>query len=71
MKIGFREWSTRKLQSGDLTALSAIAGGASRPDEDRVKRLFRRGFVAQRRAGSYGVTARGRVALLIRRLRLT
>ncbi|HTO60979.1 MAG TPA: hypothetical protein VMM15_06965 [Bradyrhizobium sp.] len=70
MKLGLREWSTRKLQSGDLTALSAIAGGAARTDEDRLKRLSRRGFVAERRSGSYAVTARGRVALLIRKLSL-
>jgi hypothetical protein len=67
MRIGFRAWTTRKLHSGDLAALSAIAKGG-RADEDRIDRLTRRGFVAQRRDGRTFVTARGRVALAIRRL---
>lgn len=64
---GPREWSRSKLQSGDLTALSAIAHGM-RTDEDRAKRLFRRGFVSERGDGSVSITPRGRLALMIRRV---
>ena len=66
MVIDLREWATRKLRSGDLTALSAIARGGARADDERIDRLMRRGFLAQRRDGHRVVTARGRVALAIK-----
>jgi hypothetical protein len=67
MTENIRQWTTRKLRHGDLTALHDIAAG-TRPNESRIKRLRRRGFVAQRKSGRVAVTARGRFALLVRRL---
>jgi hypothetical protein len=67
MTDGLREWSTSKLRHGDLTALHDLVAG-SRAEESRLKRLARRGFIAQRKSGQFAVTARGRVALLVRRL---
>lgn len=63
-----KEWATRKLRSGDLSALAAIASGSAGYDDDRVDRLRQRGFVAAKDDGRVVVTARGRAALLIKRL---
>jgi hypothetical protein len=62
---GVREWATRNLHSGDLSALSAIAGGF-KAEKARLQRLSRRGFVAERDNGRVTVTPRGRVALIVR-----
>lgn len=69
MRIGFREWATRKLHAGDLTALAAISGGLN-VDETRLKRLQRRGFLSPRHDGRVAVTVRGHMALAIKRLTL-
>lgn len=66
--MNVREWATRKLRQGDLTALAALASGSQDVGEDRVKRLHKRGFVVERN-DSVSVTTRGRVALMIRRLK--
>ncbi len=67
MTVGIRDWATRKLHTGDLTALAAVADGLA-VDEVRLKRLQRRGFLSQLDDGRVVVTARGRVALMIKRL---
>jgi hypothetical protein len=67
MTENLQAWTTRKLRYGDLTALSNIAHG-SWPEDERVRRLSRRGFVVCRRSGRLAVTGRGRIALMIRRL---
>ncbi len=67
MGVDLRGWATRKLRSGDLTALSAIASGRA-AEETREQRLLRRGFVCQHGDGRLGVTTLGRVALVIKRL---
>jgi hypothetical protein len=41
----FRRWATRKLHTGDLTALLALANGGQRPSDTCLDRLSRRGFV--------------------------
>ena len=68
--MGAKSWATYKLHHGDLTALAAI--GADRPHDDdrRVERLRQRKFVAARKNGSVGITMRGRLSLLIKRLTL-
>jgi hypothetical protein len=60
-------WATRKLRTGDLTALAAIANGGERPKEVCFKRLSERKFVATQPTGQLCVTFRGRMALEIRR----
>ena len=58
---------TRNLHHGDLHALEAIATSVgSAPDEDQIERLSKRGFVTQK-ANNVRVTAKGRLALVIRR----
>ena len=63
-----RKWATRKLRTGDLTALAAIAHGAMRPEPERVERLSDRGFVTNKQNGDVSATLAGRIALLIKRL---
>ncbi len=63
-----RRWATRKLRSGDLTALAAIANGAARPEPERVGRLTERGFVVAKPNGNVSATLAGRIALLIKRV---
>ena len=65
--IGLRGWATRQLHIGDLTALFATAEGRL-ADDDRIKRLARRGFVTAKSNGRPLITTRGRVALAIKRL---
>jgi hypothetical protein len=67
MTENLQAWTMRKLRYGDLTALSSIAHGA-KPEDERIRRLSRRGFVVSRRNGRLAVTGRGRIALMIRRL---
>ena len=64
-----KEWATRGLRAGDLTALAAIGKGA-KIDSDRIERLVRRGFLRERGDGAFAVTVFGRVALAIRRVAL-
>jgi uncharacterized protein YpbB len=60
-------WVTRNLHRGDLHALEVVANGVgSAPDEDQIERLSKRGFVTQK-ANKVTVTAKGRLALVIRR----
>jgi hypothetical protein len=63
-----RKWATRKLRSGDLTALAAVGNGCSAMDPDRIDRLAQRGFVAKKPGGHFAVTFAGRAALLVKRL---
>lgn len=67
--MGIKEWVTRNLRSGDLTALSAVAHGCATKDDERIRRLLQRGYVAGKN-GKFVITPRGRLALLIRRLNL-
>lgn len=66
-EMRIREWATRRLRYGDLRALAAIAEGATVLEEDRIKRLRRRHFVAPRKDGSVRVVAFGWIALFVRR----
>ena len=61
-----REWATDDLQTGDLTALGAVASRRTQPKDDTLRRLFNRHFVSVR-GGQINVTLRGQVALMIRR----
>jgi hypothetical protein len=64
-----REWATRGLRQGDLTALAAIARGKRAQEQKRRKRLAQRGFITSRAADSLpSVTLRGRLALFMRTL---
>ena len=63
-----RRWATRKLRTGDLTTLSAIAHGVTRPEPERVVRLTERGFVAIKPNGAVSATLAGHIALLIKRV---
>ena len=63
-----REWATRRLRYGDLTALGTVGKGFGKIDEDRLKRLEKRGFIAKKADGKIAVTIPGRVALLVRRV---
>jgi hypothetical protein len=62
-----RRWATRKLRSGDLTALAAMAGGGPKPRNGSYERLTGRGFVAASPNGEASIIVRGRLALAIRR----
>jgi hypothetical protein len=64
-----KEWATRGLRAGDLTALAAIGKGA-KADSDRIARLVRRGFLAERGDDAFAITVLGRVALAIWRVAL-
>jgi hypothetical protein len=61
-----RDWATDDLQTGDLTALGAIASRRTQPKDDTLRRLFDRRFVSVR-GGKINLTLRGQVALMIRR----
>jgi hypothetical protein len=63
----FKWWATRKLRSGDLSALAQVANGGQKPREVSVERLSLRRFVAVQPSGEVSVTLRGHVALMIRR----
>lgn len=63
-----REWATRKLRYGDLTALSVARKGSGRIEADRLERLANRGFIVKKNNGKIVVTIPGRVALLVRGL---
>ena len=63
-----REWATRKLRYGDLTALGTVKRGVDGVPEERLGRLERRGFIAKRGNGRIVVTLPGRIALLVRSL---
>ena len=64
--LGPRTWATHQLHKGDLTALAAIVHGG-KPDDERAKRLARRGFIAVKPSGRCLITPRGRMALIVRR----
>jgi hypothetical protein len=61
-----KEWATDDLQTGDLTALGAIASRRTQPKDDTLRRLFNRHFVSVR-GGKINLTLRGRAAWMIRR----
>lgn len=63
----FKRWATRKLRSGDLTALNEIAVRGEKPRDVCIQRLSERRFIAVRPGGKVAVTLRGRAALMIRR----
>jgi len=63
-----REWATRKLRQGDLTALVTIRRGREGVEDDRLCRLAKRGFIAKRNNGKVVVTIPGHIALLVRSL---
>jgi hypothetical protein len=63
----FKRWATRKLHSGDLSALAQVAYSGQTPRGVSVDRLSQRRFVAVRPNGKVAVTFRGHVALMIRR----
>lgn len=63
-----REWATRKLRHGDLTALGTIRKGREGVADDRLCRLAKRGFVAKKDDGKVVVTIPGHIALLVRSL---
>jgi hypothetical protein len=64
-----RDWTTRGLRRGDLTALAAIARGRRPSEQNRRERLARRGFIdTASDDGPSFVTLRGRVALLLRKM---
>ena len=65
-----RKWATRKLRSGDLTTLAAIARGSIVSSPERIARLRRRHFVEQRGDGQPAITVPGRLALLVKHLTL-
>jgi len=65
--VGVRGWATRKLRSGDLTALAAIALGRPPSQPGPAERLIDRGFARERDDASLAVTISGRLALLVRR----
>ena len=65
--MSVREWATHSLRRGDLTALASVARG-SKPEEDRLSRLERRRFIKAKANGAPVVTARGRMALVLRSL---
>jgi hypothetical protein len=65
--MSLREWATKGLRSGDLTTLAAIARRA-RGESDRVERFARRGFVMAKKDGEIAVTAKGRLAGIIRNM---
>jgi oxalate decarboxylase/phosphoglucose isomerase-like protein (cupin superfamily) len=66
--VGIRKWATKSLRPGDLAALAEITRGHwNPPEEQRVKRLNRRGFL-KKEQNKLVTTLHGRAALLIRRL---
>ena len=61
-------WARRGLRRGDLTALAEIGRRSGANEADRLDRLSRRGFVTIASDGSASLTAKGRFALIARRL---
>jgi hypothetical protein len=61
-----KQWATQGLYRGDLTVLSAIAGGSAAFDESRVQRLRERRFIVIKSDGRIRMTVRGLAALMIR-----
>lgn len=66
--LRMREWATRKLRYGDLTALETVRKGVKHIDEDRIDRLAKRGFITKKGNGKIVVTIPGHIALLVRSL---
>ena len=64
--VRIRDWATRDLRSGDLSALATIAQGGSERDQERIRRLTQRGFLASKVDGTLAITPFGRLALFIR-----
>lgn len=62
-----RKWATRKLRSGDLTALAAVVNGCANIEPERIGRLAQRGFVVTKPNGKVAATLSGRAALVIKR----
>jgi hypothetical protein len=65
-----QRWATRDLHNGDLTALRSVARGSAIARENQIKRLRRRGFVAERSDGTPAITMHGRVALLLKKFKV-
>jgi len=63
-----RDWATRRLRYGDLTALGTVRKGTASIPQERLERLTKRGFVARKADGKLVVTIPGRLALLVRSL---
>ena len=63
--MSIRRWATHRLKWGDLAALRGIAKGVGSAEEDRLRRLYRRGFV-KRIESKPQVTLPGRAALVVR-----
>lgn len=63
-----KTWATQKLKVGDLSALASMANGRKDSEPQRVRRLASRGFIAESGDGNISVTARGRIALMIKRV---
>jgi oxalate decarboxylase/phosphoglucose isomerase-like protein (cupin superfamily) len=66
--VSLRKWATKSLRPGDLAALAEITRGHwNPPEEQRVGRLSRRGFL-KKKQNRLVATLHGRAALLVRRL---
>ena len=62
------QWARKHLRSGDLAVLFRISTGEwDNAEPDQIKRLMRRGFVKKESDNSLRPTAKGWVALWIRR----
>ena len=63
------QWARKHLRSGDLAVLFRISKREwADADPDQIKRLMRRSFVKKEADDSLRPTAKGRLALLIKRL---
>lgn len=68
MRVRLKSWATNKLKAGDLTALASMIHGGMASEPNRLRRLASRRFVTESGDGHVSVTARGRMALAIKRL---
>jgi len=61
-------WLTRDLYRGDLSALTQLVRGASFDvTYDQIGRLKKRGFVRSNFFGTFSVTFKGYIALIVRK----
>jgi hypothetical protein len=64
-----KQWARKHLRRGDLTVLSRISKREwSAAEPDQIDRLTQRSFIKKKADNSFGPTAKGHVALWIRRL---